>query len=243
MGHLILVRHGQASFGTDDYDVLSERGWEQSRLLGAWLREQGVSPTAIIHGSMRRHRETAEGVMGAAGWNDLVVAGDPGWDEFDHVGLVAGHPDLADGATDVRSVDRRRFQEIFEDVTARWTAGDQVGALESYADFLLRVRTSLARAMKVCGSGETVVVVTSGGPIAAVAASLVDPEGTDPGSDSGSDSVGDPAAQAVTARLWSRFNTVSVNAAYTRVLVGSTGARLLTFNEHHHLRGEQVTYR
>ncbi len=228
MGHLLLVRHGQASFGADDYDVLSERGWEQGRALGSWLSGLDVTPTAVIHGSMRRHRETVEAMTQSATWGDVGVTVDAGWDEFDHVGLVAGHPDLAAGA-DHTAVDRRRFQEIFEEVTARWTAGDQAGALESYADFLLRVRGSLTRAMEVCGSGETVVVVTSGGPIAAVAATLVDPSCVDD--------------QAATARLWSRFNTVVVNAAYTRLLVGSSGARLLTFNEHHHLSVEQVTYR
>jgi broad specificity phosphatase PhoE len=228
MGHLLLVRHGQASFGAADYDVLSERGWEQGRLLGAWLVERGITPTAVVHGSMRRHRETAQAMMETAAWSDLVVAGDPGWDEFDHVGLVSGHPELADAA-DHTAVDRRRFQEIFEEVTARWVAGDQVGALESYADFLLRVRTSFERAMAVCGSGETVVVVTSGGPIAAVAASLVDPTVLDD--------------QAALGRSWARLNTVMVNASYSRLLVGSSGPRLLTFNEHHHLVGEQITYR
>ena len=45
------------------------------------------------------------------------------------------------------------------------------------------------------------------------------------------------------ARLWSSFNTVSVNAGLTRVVVGSTGARMLTFNEHSHVAGELLTYR
>ena len=31
MGVLMLVRHGQASFGSEDYDVLSSRGVRQSR--------------------------------------------------------------------------------------------------------------------------------------------------------------------------------------------------------------------
>ncbi len=233
MGHLLLVRHGQASFGADDYDVLSPRGWEQGRLLGSWLRERGVTPSAIVHGSLRRHRETTEAMVEAAAWGGPVATVDAGWDEFDHVGLVAHHPAFAPGGAqagaDHTSLDRRRFQEIFEEATARWTAGEDAGAAESYADFLRRVRASLAGAMDACGSGETVVVVTSGGPIAVVAASLVDPACVDD--------------QAATARLWARFNTVAVNAAYTRLLVGSTGARLLTFNEHHHLEGEHLTYR
>jgi broad specificity phosphatase PhoE len=234
MGHLLLVRHGQASFGAADYDVLSERGWEQGRLLGTWLHERGIAPSAVVRGTMRRHRETTEAMTAGGGWDGVPVAVDPGWDEFDHVGLVAAHPAFADAAAgadgaDQTSIDRRRFQEIFEEATARWTAGEQLGTTESYADFLRRVRGSLEAATAGCGSGETVVVVTSGGPIAVVAASLVDPTVADD--------------QAALARLWSRFNTVLVNAAYTRLLVGSTGARLLTFNEHHHLRGDEITYR
>ena len=37
MANLFLVRHGQASFGADDYDRLSPTGHEQSRLLGEYL--------------------------------------------------------------------------------------------------------------------------------------------------------------------------------------------------------------
>ena len=59
MGLVLLVRHGQASFGADDYDVLSETGVEQSRFLGRALAAQGVAPRAVVHGAMRRQRDTA----------------------------------------------------------------------------------------------------------------------------------------------------------------------------------------
>lgn len=223
MGVVILVRHGQASFGSDDYDVLSETGWEQGRLLGAWLRDRGVVPTAVVRGDMRRHRETAEAVRpSAAGWPDAVV--DPGWDEFDHLSVVAAYPDAPAG-----DLDRREFQRVFELATARWTAGtDDDGYAEPWPAFRARVADSMQRASARAGPGGTVVVVSSGGPIAAVCAALADPDGDDP---------------AAFARLWSRFNTVLVNGSFTRVVVGSTGARMLTFNEHPHLEGESLTYR
>jgi hypothetical protein len=44
-------------------------------------------------------------------------------------------------------------------------------------------------------------------------------------------------------RLWATFNTVTANSSVTRVLEGSTGRRLLTFNEHSHLPRDLVTYR
>ena len=34
MATIYLVRHGQASFGKENYDQLSPRGWEQGRILG-----------------------------------------------------------------------------------------------------------------------------------------------------------------------------------------------------------------
>lgn len=222
MGVVLLVRHGQASFGADDYDVLSDTGWEQGRLLGSWLAGRGVDPTVVVQGGMRRHRETVDAIRhGAAGWVDPST--DPGWDEFDHLAVVAAYPDLPPG-----DLDRRAFQRAFEQATARWTGG---GHDEEYAEpwpaFRARVASSMASAVAQAGSGRTVVVVSSGGPIAAACAALVDPE----------------ADGATFARLWSRLNTVMVNASYSRVVVGSTGARLLTFNEHPHLEGEHLTYR
>ena len=218
MGVVLLVRHGQASFGADDYDVLSETGWTQGRLLGKWLADRDVRPTAMIHGGMRRQRHTAAALAEAAGWADLEPTVDPGWAEFDHVSMVAAYPHLP---ADLDLTDRRAFQQVFEQATAHWTAGEPGDFTETYAAFETRVRSSLSRAVSLAGSGQTVVVVSSGGPIAVACSALIDPD----------------------ARLWQRFNTVIVNSSVTRVVVGSTGARLLTFNEHAHLEGQHLTYR
>ena len=217
MGVLLLVRHGQASFGADDYDVLSETGWEQGRALGAWLAARGVRPSWVARGGMRRHRETAE----AVGWADAVV--DAGWDEFDHLSVVAAYPDPPQ-----EELDRRAFQRLFEQATARWSGGEHDDEYaESWPAFRARVDASLRAAVARAVAGETVAVVSSGGPIAAVCAALVDPD----------------ADAAAYARSWARFNAVLVNSSVTRVVVGSTGARLLTYNEHAHLEPGLVTYR
>ena len=42
VSRILLVRHGQASFGAADYDQLSPTGHEQSRVLGAALAARGV---------------------------------------------------------------------------------------------------------------------------------------------------------------------------------------------------------
>src|SRR6478736_1102556 len=129
MGVLLLVRHGQASFGSDDYDVLSETGWQQARLLGRDLADRGVEPDLVVRGSMRRHRETAEAMIAGAGWKTEPRV-DADWDEFDHLGVVSAHGESVEG------LDRREFQLLFERATARWAAGESNDYPETYAEFL-----------------------------------------------------------------------------------------------------------
>jgi broad specificity phosphatase PhoE len=215
MGVVLLVRHGQASFGADDYDVLSETGVEQSRLLGRALAAQGLAPTAVVHGAMLRQRDTALAMAEGGGWS-VVPDLDEGWNEFDHVGLVARSASGQDLS------DRRAFQRVFEEATARWSGGAHDEEYdEPWPAFLRRTRAAFDRASVREG---LTIAVTSGGPIAVLCASLVDPHDA-------------------SARLWTSFNTVTVNASVTRILQGSTGRRLLSFNEHSHLPRQLVTYR
>lgn len=230
MGVLLLVRHGQASFGAEDYDVLSEVGVTQSRRVGAALADRGHRPSVVLHGGMRRQRDTAAAMNEAAGW-DAPLEVDLRWDEFGHLAVIAAYSALTDAdrsRLDRREMDRRAFQQVFEMATARWaSAAHDEDYEETYPQFLQRVRDGLTDAARRCGPGESAVVVTSGGALAAVCAMLVDV-------------VDEPRHMSA---VWQRFNAVLVNAAVTRVVVGSTGARLLSFNEHTHLDPDLVTYR
>ena len=220
MGLVLLVRHGQASFGAEDYDVLSETGLAQGRLLGQALATAGLDPGAVVHGAMRRQRDTAAAMVEAAGW-PVVPRVDEGWNEFDHLAVVARAAEADPGLLE----DRRAFQRAFEEATARWTSGAHDGDYEeTWAGFVGRVRAALDRA---CAGDGVTVVSTSGGPIAAAFATLVDRE----------------ASAAELARLWATVNTVVVNSSVTRVIEGPSGRRLLTFNEHSHLPRGLVTYR
>ena len=58
MGSLILVRHGQASFGEKNYDKLSKLGHLQARLLGKFFKKEGVVFDKFFTGNMSRQLET-----------------------------------------------------------------------------------------------------------------------------------------------------------------------------------------
>ena len=61
MGTLYLVRHGQASFGADDYDNLSTLGRQQSVRLGEYWRAKGMTFDAVLVGTLKRQAQTLDG--------------------------------------------------------------------------------------------------------------------------------------------------------------------------------------
>jgi broad specificity phosphatase PhoE len=68
---LHLIRHGQASFGADDYDNLSPKGIEQSVALGEALSQQESKFDHVIVGPHRRHIQTFEGIKKGYKFADL----------------------------------------------------------------------------------------------------------------------------------------------------------------------------
>ena len=59
---IYVVRHGQAAFGTDHYDRLTEIGFTQARLLGAYFGRRGLRFDAVFTGTLRRQVETAQSI-------------------------------------------------------------------------------------------------------------------------------------------------------------------------------------
>lgn len=242
MGLITLVRHGQASFGTDDYDRLSVLGQEQARTLGSFLRRAGRTPDLVVVGGMRRQRETHEALAGAAGWQDVPVQQDPDWDEYDHEAIVAGAEAPAPGGAGSapRQVttrgDNAAFQHRLDAALALWArAGDEDDGRfghESWARFRSRTHDALTRAVAEAGPGRWVVVVSSAGPISLTCARLA-MASTD----------GDGAVDEAAMPLWPALNRVLVNSSQSRVVVGRSGVTMLSFNEHQHLAPAQVTNR
>jgi broad specificity phosphatase PhoE len=231
MGVLMLVRHGQASSGTADYDVLSSLGIRQSRRVAETLSGYGIEPTSLIHGGMRRQRESAEQMLrGAASW-DLPLEVDERWRELEHLRVLHAYPTLTDEQRQQLNdggMELRAFHQLYTRATARWASGAHDDNYpESFPDFIGRVRSAIGHAARAAGERRTAVVVTSAGPIAAACAMLTE--------------VGEEPRRLAAA--WTRFNAVIVNGSVSRVVVGSTGARLLTFNEHAAFDRELVTYR
>jgi broad specificity phosphatase PhoE len=63
MGVIYVVRHGQAAFGTENYDQLTEIGFAQTRLLGSYFAKRKIHFDAVFTGTLRRQSETADAIL------------------------------------------------------------------------------------------------------------------------------------------------------------------------------------
>ena len=100
---ICLVRHGQASFGAEDYDVLSDLGREQASRVGEELARRGLRNPLVVPGALRRQRDTASLLAAAAGWE--LSAADPRFDEYDHLDLLRRYVPPEEAASDGSSRD------------------------------------------------------------------------------------------------------------------------------------------
>lgn len=217
MSQLMLIRHGQASFGAADYDRLSEIGERQARLVGRHLATLGQTFDVVVSGAMRRQRHTAELACAAYEQPPEHVV-DTAFDEYDADALFAAYmprvldenPDLA-AQREHMSQDRRLFQKTFERVTHHWLAGSDHDHphCEAWVDFRARVQAGLERLRSDYPRDSRIALFSSGGPIAVSIATATE------------------ASEPKTIEInWSVYNAAVSELRSTR-----TGWRMLGFND------------
>ncbi|GAB3378692.1 histidine phosphatase family protein [Spongiibacter taiwanensis] len=166
MAEILIVRHGQAAFGTDDYDRLTEQGWRQAQLLGRYFRSVGVTLGSVFMGSLRRHRETLAGIADAFDTlPDVAVL--PGLNEYDFHGLVAEY-----GRLQQQTIDHTNTKAFYSSLRAALLAWErrELQGSETFAEFHQRV---LATRDTLAAATGPVLVVTSGGAASALAAEVL----------------------------------------------------------------------
>ena len=162
MGTLYLVRHGQASFGADNYDQLSPVGTQQCQRLGEYLRQRGQQFDTVFTGTLQRHLQTHEALA-----QGLQVQHEPlrrpGLNEYDSHALIATvHPEPLARPTSPEMY-RHHFR-LLRDGLKLWMDGKtQPAGMPSYREFSAGVASVLneVRAM----DDARVLIVSSGGPI------------------------------------------------------------------------------
>jgi broad specificity phosphatase PhoE len=170
---LLLVRHGQASAGSADYDRLSERGVQQSAALGRWLASTGHRFDAVLVGGMRRHRQTFDGIHAAYAEHGSALPEpqlDSGLDEFDHHAVFDGFASANPTHQAVlasRDGGLLALGAMIHAALSAWSEDRIEGVPESWQAFGERVAQASAR-LAAYGA-QNVLVLSSGGVISRMA--------------------------------------------------------------------------
>jgi broad specificity phosphatase PhoE len=174
MARLLLVRHGQASYGEADYDRLSARGEDQARALGRFLATEQLD--ALYVGPLRRQRDTAARAAETGALPDAAalaaLAEYPGFELVTKLlpRLVAEDASFAELMT---RPSRALADRAFHAILGRWSRDEWTSeGVERIGEFVARVRGALEHVLAAARSGGRVAVVTSAGPIG-VAVGLV----------------------------------------------------------------------
>jgi broad specificity phosphatase PhoE len=174
MGAIYVIRHGQAAFGTDHYDRLTETGFTQSRLLGAYFAVRKIRFDAVFTGTLRRQIETAQGVL--EGQTDPGIGPQPerfpGLDEYNPEAILMAltgeipAPDAAAARRDPVVV-REHFRLLREALLAWAEERTRPVGMPAWRAFQDGAVAALIEARQRFPDGH-VLVVSSGGPIAAM---------------------------------------------------------------------------
>lgn len=158
MGQLYLVRHGQANSSAqteEEYDRLSDLGHRQAAMLGDWMRAHEAPFDLTLSGTMRRHRETADGMGFAPQQQDARL------NELSYFSLVRDMQAIHDVEPPVDSED---FEIHMPQTMTAWEQAT-INGEEPFVAFENRIITALTEAAK---PGKRVLCITSGGVIALV---------------------------------------------------------------------------
>ncbi len=158
----LLVRHGQASFGSDHYDQLGPLGERQCHRLGTWLAQRGRRFAAVYTGTLQRQRQSLAALADGLGL-PLDSTELPGLDEYDSHAVLATVQTAPLPRPDTPEAYRQHFRLLRQGLTAWMEGRTRPAGMPGYAEFAAGVRDALARAQHCHGD---VLIVSSGGPIA-----------------------------------------------------------------------------
>ena len=216
MGHLYLARHGQASFGADNYDQLSPLGAQQSVRLGQYFAAKGWQFDTVVTGSLARHAQTWAGIEQGMGLraDAKAVQVEPGLNEYDsHAVIAAIHPGPLPAVNEPGAY--QTYFRLLRDGLRAWMDGVLTPqGMPSYADFRAGILDALKR-VRDANPGNRVLVVSSGGPISTTMGYLL----------------------GTSAETTIELNYQIRNTALTECRITRKGLRLVSFNGLPHLDG------
>lgn len=172
MTTIFLVRHGQASFGTQNYDQLSALGQRQGQVLGEYWSKIKFSFDAVYAGDMLRQQDTARATLAAMQRQDMPIQTLSCFNEYAFEPILRAYlPQIAQEKPELGALlpniynDHKLFQTVFGLSIAKWLedAPHTETPFETWRVFFNRCIDGINQ---IASAGhKRVVVFTSGGVI------------------------------------------------------------------------------
>lgn len=233
MTAIYLIRHGQASFGQQNYDMLSDLGHQQARQLGNSLGARLGRFDKLFLGSMLRHKQTLQNCLTGMSLthDEHNWQVDANWNEYDHNDIIAQMgPEFVDAPAVknwllTQQNPKVAFEKLFNDAMDRWMSGQHCrDYVESWGVYQNRVKLALQTVIESAKGAKKVAVFTSGGPISVVSQYLL----------------------GVAATNVMQINWTLVNCGITKLVNSPSRVFLSTLNDHSHFEGKDkslITYK
>ncbi|MDG2046862.1 MAG: histidine phosphatase family protein [Halioglobus sp.] len=184
MAIIYLIRHGQASFGSENYDKLSELGCRQATITGEYFRDQAIHFDAVYSGDLSRQRNTARLAIAS---QPAVVAHhiDPRFNEINNdEQLKYLTPEVIKINAKIEAMvnkglsSSKDYQKVIEAVFNYWVSpACNDLRLQSWAEFSGGARQAMVDVMQEQGAGKTIGIFTSGGTLATIVAQVLGLDG------------------------------------------------------------------
>lgn len=161
-----MVRHGQASFGAEDYDNLSELGKQQSFWLGQQLQQMGYTPDVAIDGSLKRHAQTLAEIK-----KSVSIANSETKEAFVEISLGAIVEGYRKKFNDLPRYeqDKSLLNIALRKVLTAWIENKFKAEDTPWAEFTHRVAAGLK---DLESQHKSILIVTSGGTITAAVGAI-----------------------------------------------------------------------
>ena len=216
-----LVRHGQASFGKDDYDNLSEIGLKQAFLLGQYFKTLNLKFDKIFVGSLKRQIQTYKQIIKSY---DTSIEHEctPLLNEYDVKSVLMGFVNGRSLSKDELH-DKKIHFKLLRNAVAAWSENNiSHNVNETWNEFDVRAQKFL----KIINNtkSKSILVVSSGGTISMILKQILSL----------------PSSQFV------NFHFQIFNSSYSKIKISEFGMSLSLFNSIAHLDNQKnsdlITY-
>jgi len=235
MATIYLFRHGQASFGAENYDKLSPLGERQASVLGEYLAAAGITLDAAYSGGLERQKNTCRLALKAQA-KGVAHHIDERFDEVrndEHIEkifpeLAKSDPRLNKWMEDAMQ-NSKNYQKIIEAVFTHWVSNDcKTRDIQTWKDYSEDTKAAINELREKEGSGKTIGVFTSGGTIATITAQVLGLDG---------------------AHVYKFYEPI-INCSITQLFYNSKKISISAFNDYSYLQQKRaltgetlVTYR